>query len=327
MHYAFTNPRICLHRLEISVNYLLSANLQICYSFTTTIIPKPKSLKNSICNNICISSPAHSHPTLLTWPSTAKSTSNTPAPPASSTGSFSIHLTSVSADDQPLSLTRSPLPGNPWEYHSLVSTPLARTHDILLAATHFPICSKIPPYAAHAYRCALTQCTPLAPSKALPKNARISARIPLQPVTTSAPARSLLMPQTFPFLPLVASRDRQQQPLHLPLLSSALQLRLVHTHTSILGPSPTIPLRSVPSVSVKCFSSPKSSTQKSPTQSSRRSRDGTSLTGPMSSPNKRIRLDGLASNRLSNVSVLSGTSTSPDSKENKRLSSASVRTF
>ena len=59
----------------------------------------------------------------------------------------------------------------------------------------------------------------------------------------------------------------------------------------------------------------------------RRSRDGASLTGSTSSPTKRTRLDGLASNRLSYISVSSTTSTSSNSKKNKRLSSASVRTF
>ena len=59
----------------------------------------------------------------------------------------------------------------------------------------------------------------------------------------------------------------------------------------------------------------------------RRSRDGASLTGSTSSPTKRTRLDGLASNRLSYISVSSAASTSSGSKKNKRLSSASVRTF
>ena len=59
----------------------------------------------------------------------------------------------------------------------------------------------------------------------------------------------------------------------------------------------------------------------------RRSRDGASFAGTTPSPTRRTRQDGLASNRLSYISVSSSTSTTSNSKKNKRLSSASVRTF
>ncbi len=115
------------------------------------------------------------------------------------------------------------------------------THDILLAAaTHFPIWTtqtrtRSRPQPARGHTCtrmitalstatridtAWTQCTPPALSKVLPvlpepNKPPIPVRtpLPLSPATISisisAPTRLLLMPQTIPFRPLVASRNRQ----------------------------------------------------------------------------------------------------------------------